>query len=444
MSAEAFHARIEELSSEIDLYKARIKKLRRDRCLVQRQLNSVNDPVARLPPEIASEIFLQCLPPAKLPMVGARNFPMRLQNVCSNWNTIALSTPALWTDLQICFPCPEDLAHLLPIWFQRAGSLPLTISLRGARARWRHSVCAAVWGFAERLGHLEICVGNDSPFDDYDDDADSVTEDEWVEDVFGGRTLGSLPLLKTLSVNSFTPTEFFGLPQIMQLLRSASNMTEFKSKYEIFRSSGATIPNVVHPTLRSLTVERSPHTVRLETVAPQMLTRLSLPGLEVLTIPMSAIYVRELLSFLERSAPPLCQLVMAADAQDPPTSEVLHQCLRLIPSLPHFEIQWPDQVAHIVPDLIAALADSSSSLLLPNLQSLTIDVLAGTMHISQPFWRALLRAVSSRRFQLRLVGPHFRIPSADIMQAFKELDDDGVEVYVGNKDHNFVGDRRFH
>ncbi|KAJ6500823.1 hypothetical protein C8R45DRAFT_81687 [Mycena sanguinolenta] len=89
-------------------------KLGQDRCLVQRQLNAVNDPMAPLPLEISSDIFLRCLP-LDLSMPGARNFPMLLQNVCSHWNAVAISTPALWADMQIVFSCAEGLAHLLPI-----------------------------------------------------------------------------------------------------------------------------------------------------------------------------------------------------------------------------------------------------------------------------------------------------------------------------------------
>ncbi|KAJ7237743.1 hypothetical protein B0H12DRAFT_1138507 [Mycena haematopus] len=342
MSAQVLRARIDELSSEIDLQKALVRKLEHDRCLVQRQLNALVDPVARLTPELSSEIFLQCLPPVRLPMAGAHNFPMRLQNVCTNWNTIALSTPALWTDMQIIFPCAEGMERLLPIWFQRARDLPLSISLRGDRASWSR--------------HREI------------------------------------------------PVE-----------------------------------KLVLPTLRCFTLEESPLVYPPHT-APQILTYFTLPALETLTVPMFVVSAGDLLRLLKRSAPPLRKLVVGIDdSQRLLTSHELHECLHLIPRLAHFETRWPDQITHIVPDLVAALADSSS--LLPNLQSLTIRMPGGRFDIPDSYWQTFLRAVSTRRLQLHIAGPHFRMPSVDILTAFKELAADGVQIYIGNKEHNFVDDK---
>ncbi|KAJ7453624.1 hypothetical protein B0H11DRAFT_1665734, partial [Mycena galericulata] len=97
MSVEELQARIAKISADIELQKAVLKNLERSKILFQRQLNSVRDPVARLPLEISSEIFIQCLPP--LPVPGAHRAPMLLLNVCNAWTGIALSTPALWASI---------------------------------------------------------------------------------------------------------------------------------------------------------------------------------------------------------------------------------------------------------------------------------------------------------------------------------------------------------
>jgi hypothetical protein len=52
---------IKELSSEITLQKKLLKQLEHDKSLLQGQLNTVVDPSERLPLEISSEIFLQCI-----------------------------------------------------------------------------------------------------------------------------------------------------------------------------------------------------------------------------------------------------------------------------------------------------------------------------------------------------------------------------------------------
>ncbi|KAJ7748784.1 hypothetical protein DFH07DRAFT_713969, partial [Mycena maculata] len=64
---------------------------------LQREVLAVHDPLARLPLEISSEIFLQCLPP--LPEPGAHHVPMLFLNICNAWTSIALSTPALWASI---------------------------------------------------------------------------------------------------------------------------------------------------------------------------------------------------------------------------------------------------------------------------------------------------------------------------------------------------------
>ncbi|KAJ6541783.1 hypothetical protein B0H19DRAFT_883727, partial [Mycena capillaripes] len=90
-------------------------------------LNAVLDPIARLPLEISSDIFLRCLPP--FPEPGTRYFPMLFLHVCSAWTNIALSTPALWAAVRIAFPCAEGFKEGLQAWLRRAGNNPLSICL---------------------------------------------------------------------------------------------------------------------------------------------------------------------------------------------------------------------------------------------------------------------------------------------------------------------------
>ncbi|KAJ7453639.1 hypothetical protein B0H11DRAFT_1740939, partial [Mycena galericulata] len=94
LTAEALETRLAKISADIELQKAVLKNLEHSKILVRRQLNSVRDPVARLPLEISSEIFIQCLRP--FPVPRARHAPMLFLNVCNAWTDIALSTPALW------------------------------------------------------------------------------------------------------------------------------------------------------------------------------------------------------------------------------------------------------------------------------------------------------------------------------------------------------------
>ncbi|KAJ7453625.1 hypothetical protein B0H11DRAFT_1820304, partial [Mycena galericulata] len=126
MSVEELQARIAKISADIELQKAVLKNLEHSKILVQRQLNSVCDPIARLPLEISSEIFMQCLPPLPFPP-GAHRIPMVLLNICSAWTDIALSTPALWATIFICLPCTEEFQQLLKTWLQRSHKRPSSV-----------------------------------------------------------------------------------------------------------------------------------------------------------------------------------------------------------------------------------------------------------------------------------------------------------------------------
>ncbi|KAJ7671931.1 hypothetical protein B0H17DRAFT_947972, partial [Mycena rosella] len=72
----------------------------------QSDLNSVLDPMARLPLEISSDIFMRCLPNDSIPMPNPRLAPMVFTRVCRSWNALAISNPSLWARIQIKNPMP--------------------------------------------------------------------------------------------------------------------------------------------------------------------------------------------------------------------------------------------------------------------------------------------------------------------------------------------------
>ncbi|KAJ7509529.1 hypothetical protein B0H11DRAFT_1251758 [Mycena galericulata] len=106
MSVHELEARIEKLSAEIARQKELLTDLEKSKSLVQRQLNAVREPMARLPLEISSEIFVRCLPP--FPQHGIQHFPMLFLNICNAWTDIALTIPALWSAIRIVSPRAEE------------------------------------------------------------------------------------------------------------------------------------------------------------------------------------------------------------------------------------------------------------------------------------------------------------------------------------------------
>ncbi|KAJ7641640.1 hypothetical protein FB45DRAFT_1125592, partial [Roridomyces roridus] len=102
--------------------------LEKSKRLLQRQLNALRDPVARLPLEISSDIFALCIPLSFGFSLGrlADAAPVLLLRVCNTWTDIALATPALWATIDITFPCRgTGVEAVLGKWLQRSGTHPL-------------------------------------------------------------------------------------------------------------------------------------------------------------------------------------------------------------------------------------------------------------------------------------------------------------------------------
>ncbi|KAJ7302073.1 hypothetical protein DFH08DRAFT_1089973 [Mycena albidolilacea] len=417
MSAQQLRTQIEELSSEIALQKKLLKKLEQDKSIAQGQLNAVVDPVARLPLEISSEIFLQCLVPdytppqgdrslRPRPMAGAHYPPMLLLNVCNAWSAIALFTPALWSAIQIDFPCAEGLTQLLPIWFQRAGNRSLSVSLRRDVANLNDPV-AEIWRHGGQIKDLDI----------YNDASDKYgSSDTKIVDFFGYTTPESLPLLHTLKIRIWDGSRLFLGVQILELLRLSPNIMECFSIAWSFR------PTLL-PTLRQLTFGDAAYSPDSDEF---LLNCLTLPALEVLHAAISD----RLHDLLKRSSPSLRELSVGQLGREDYPYSLLQECLQLIPTLLRLTV-WDPRLGPLA-ELFAALADSPS--LLPNLRSLTIH--PWSRSISDSAWWTLLRAVRSRRIQLRILK--FEVPPADVLAAFRELVVDGGEIYIGTQKCNFL------
>ncbi|KAJ6510621.1 hypothetical protein C8R45DRAFT_964673 [Mycena sanguinolenta] len=131
--------------------------LEHDNSLAQRPLDSVLDPITRLPLEISSMIFLQSVAPFPQGIYGScpHHMPRLLLSICNAWTSIALSTPGLWSAIHILFPCSKGLKEILPIWLERARNQPLSISLQ-VEGELDAGVFTILWKQAPRLKHLEL------------------------------------------------------------------------------------------------------------------------------------------------------------------------------------------------------------------------------------------------------------------------------------------------
>ncbi|KAK7000346.1 hypothetical protein R3P38DRAFT_3058045 [Favolaschia claudopus] len=158
-SIEDIHKRIAELSSAIDVQLDVLKALEERRSDARRTLNSRIDPMARLPAEISSEIFIRCTTDS--PSLVFTEEPLKFLHICQLWREIAVSCPSLWASLQIkqVRPKSPDFNKACWDWFERARALPLSLCLHQGL---HHSLRAWLKHFGRQIAHLELHVSDES------------------------------------------------------------------------------------------------------------------------------------------------------------------------------------------------------------------------------------------------------------------------------------------
>ncbi|KAJ6525073.1 hypothetical protein DFH09DRAFT_1372034 [Mycena vulgaris] len=265
MSVQELQARIEEVSADIERQKEVLKKLEKSKSALQRQLNDVCDPVARLPLEISSTILTLCLP--SLPRLSALQAPLLFLYICNAWTVIAVSTPALWATIHIEFPRSQGFNEVLGTWLKRARSHSLSISLHGT---FDEGVAAVVRRHTEHLKGLEI-------FSDYENAFILPTRIAPFPSL-EAFTFGSLPDVDG-DYYTFTDSE------ILDFLCLTPNLVEctFTRHVSVDRAHlvppGLALPSLRH--LRFGTVER-----QVDSGDAAIIRDLSLPALETLFLPI--------------------------------------------------------------------------------------------------------------------------------------------------------------
>ncbi|KAF7332505.1 F-box domain-containing protein [Mycena kentingensis (nom. inval.)] len=119
------------LELEIDRQEANLSAKRSLLCELQSKLARRNPtfPILSLPPEITSEIFVHCLPEELAP-ANYNKAPFVLLRVCKAWNRVAMSTPALWTKVDLS-RLDGRAIQTLECMSKRSGELLLDIRVNG-------------------------------------------------------------------------------------------------------------------------------------------------------------------------------------------------------------------------------------------------------------------------------------------------------------------------
>ncbi|KIM83550.1 hypothetical protein PILCRDRAFT_428344 [Piloderma croceum F 1598] len=118
-------------------------------------------PITRLPLEVLSEIFMQCIDVDSFDLHNERDLtprldkaPLLLGSVCSRWRRVSLSTPKLWASFRLTIrpKYQKNDVVLANTWLARAGTCPLYISL-GSVGSYQNSMRPLMEVFARHCEH---------------------------------------------------------------------------------------------------------------------------------------------------------------------------------------------------------------------------------------------------------------------------------------------------
>lgn len=115
--------------------------------------------INHFPSEILGEIFVRFVCPSKehlstSPSISSRRSPASpyvIAKICKLWRAIALKLPLLWTCLHVVDPLTTSIVQHLEEWINRAGTLPLCLSLRAYRFESRPTSIAVARLFLNSL-----------------------------------------------------------------------------------------------------------------------------------------------------------------------------------------------------------------------------------------------------------------------------------------------------
>ncbi|KAK7000465.1 F-box domain-containing protein [Favolaschia claudopus] len=439
---------IDEISLAIIAQTAILHDLKAKRLEAQHKLNLFLDPMARLPLELQSYIFLfmdsQSLPQKPNPNAA----PILFLRVCRLWRDIALATPMLWTKIQIDTPpCGPNHLGLCEMWLKRARSLPLSVTLRGP-LRLDQNLQDMLAQYSPQLKDLtltkRLSAGNGPQY--------PYVVWELPEE--------SLPSLKTLSIEPAGgyKNAFWGnIEEWLEILRAAPRLSHCKMVDTFHDEEEVDVPPSQLLMLASLECMQlgEPGTLNLRGTAGSsslaILRYLTLPALKVLTLSEPDIAHEAFLSFLSRSSPPLESLEMTLPHEEPWLETVVSRFLPLIPQLVTLDLAAVSQDNLLqVSDLFLPYIDllASSSEVLPHLRMIVFrtDSLA-TIPYDDVLRMLRFRFTSCparlERFELKIADymdsdSMNELPNEEVRVGLQQLVRDGLKIHIGTPEDNML------
>ncbi|KAK7000363.1 hypothetical protein R3P38DRAFT_3058108 [Favolaschia claudopus] len=320
---------IDELSEAIEAQKLVLQSLIQKRSEAQTQLNSFLDPMARLPVEIQSEIFLLCVekPNFDDPHPHTQSTPILLLHVCRLWRDIAsLCTPRLWTAIVIDLPRRVQDTHysqLCDEWIDRARTLPLSPTLIGISEDNTGDLMLRCGPQVEELVVLSF----------HSDEPPATRGLYWGHEICNLLIPGNFPMLRSLCITAGEPIFLDSMAGWMDILRAAPNLSrcQFTDLF-LHYNQGITqpIPSLTLAHLRELRLG-SPS--RTEHNTAKILEYLTLPALETLCVTSFDMTEQEFINFLARSSPRLRSLEL--DVPKCPPQAMAHLLVETFRQIPH-------------------------------------------------------------------------------------------------------------
>ena len=136
-------AHIHVLQLELSRAEFKLQFLRKEKAAIRETVkdhHSVISAVRNLPEDVLRRILIACVEDEKPPILSYRPIiplPYRLAQISSGFRRVALSTPSMWSSMDVQFDAfryenlderaYSILAHMATEWFKRAGGLPLTV-----------------------------------------------------------------------------------------------------------------------------------------------------------------------------------------------------------------------------------------------------------------------------------------------------------------------------
>lgn len=158
-------------------------------------------PVSRIPPELLAEILLLCVP-LWYGRVSERRSILYPSQVCHQWRSTALSTPALWTF--ILFQCEREAdigreSDCARVWLSRSAQCPLSIEV----AAGVNKACAEA--------ALQVVTPHSTRWKAITTEPLRLDSNIWCE------VAGNLPLLESANLSYGTGEAFEIAPRLQHL-----------------------------------------------------------------------------------------------------------------------------------------------------------------------------------------------------------------------------------